>query len=151
MENYTIILHHIYSKITQKKEIKSWYYPLTKCCLGWMTRRTELLADHFQIGWSLFNMHAVSLDLFVELLEGILRALVSSCKLISGLRYRWEETRNGEKKWCDRGINDTTLPLFSICALAPSDRHLACMRASESVSIDLMSVSLSLIDDIGCD
>lgn len=94
-------------------------------------------------------MHGVSLDLFVELLEGILRSLISSCKLVTGLSYRWEETRNGEKKRCDRGINDTTLPLFSICALAPSDRHLACVRAS--VCIDLMSVSLSLIDDIGCD
>jgi len=72
-------------------------------------------------------MHGVSLDLFVELLEGILRSLISSCKLVTGLSYRWEETRNGEKKRCDRGINDTTLPLFSICALAPSDRHLACV------------------------
>ncbi len=80
-------------------------------------------------------MHAVSLDLFVELLEGILRSLVSSCKLISRLKYRWEETRNGEKKRCDRGINNTTLPLFGICALAPSDRHLACVRARVCVLI----------------
>lgn len=60
-------------------------------------------------------MHGVSLDLFVELLEGILRSLISSCKLVTGLSYRWEETRNGEKKRCDRGINDMTTSVQHLC------------------------------------
>lgn len=80
----------------------------------------------------------------MELLEGILRSLVSSCKLVSKLSCRWEEIRNGERKSCDRGINDTTLPLFSICALAPSDRHLACVRAW--VCVYWFNVCLALSD-----